>query len=193
MSEMNIEAGIEHFNFKSFILFKALNSSFTGLSVGIFFTLYAPLKPIVYSIGGVLLALGIMLLARFYAKIMNFESFFRFSLFVELLMLVLIFVVLIGKFSLFTAMAVYSGYQLSFVFGGYLLRVESLVISEPKSLESIDIVKQIGYIAGLVLSYLFYQFTGGYSSQEQVWLLHYGMLFLELAVIILLLKGFKKL
>ncbi len=184
---------LNRFNLKSFIGYKALNSSFTGLSVGIFFTLYTPLKPVVYSIGGIVLALGIMLVAKFYEKILNFEWFFRFSLLVELVMLILIAVVIVGGFSFYTAIAVYSGYQLSFIFGSYLLRVESLLFSKAKVLESIDIAKQTGYIIGLIASYLFYQLTPALDAKEQVWQLHFLLFFLECSVILFLLKGFKKL
>jgi len=41
----------------NFLWYKLLNSSFTGLSVGILFTIYQPLTdPSIYSLGGIALA-----------------------------------------------------------------------------------------------------------------------------------------
>jgi len=182
----------KRFNLQAYFWYKALNSAFTGLSIGIFFVLYTPLKPITYSIGGIILALGMLVLAKLYTKVLNYNWFFRFSLLVEIVMLLMIIVVLFGGFSLFTAMAVYSGYQVSFMFGGYLLRVESLVLKRSKILEAIDVAKQIGYMVGLAFSYGFYEFFHAYNSQEQVYSLHYLMVSLEVLIIVFLLRGFKK-
>ncbi len=107
-------------------------------------------------------------------------------------MLVLIAVVLVRGFSLFTAMAVYAGYQLSFMFGSYLLRVESLVLPRPKLLSAIDSAKQIGYMVGLALSYGFYRWVEG-DAQAQVYAIHLPMLLLEITIIYTLLVGFGRL
>ena len=39
-------------NNSKFLKYKLLNSSFTGISIGMLFTIYGPLDPLVYSIGG---------------------------------------------------------------------------------------------------------------------------------------------
>ena len=74
-----------------FIRYKFFNSLFLGLSVGAIFTLYAPLEPSIYSLGGVFLALAMLLVARLYNHILNAKWFFRISLFVEV---VLVFAIL---------------------------------------------------------------------------------------------------
>jgi putative membrane protein len=183
---------MQRFNLKAFLLYKALNSAFTGLSIGVFFTLYAPLRPVVYSVGGIALAVGVLVLAKFYAQILNYRWFFRFSLFVELVMVALIAVVLVGGFGFASAFAVYVGYQISFMFGSYLLRVESLVLRHAKVLETIDVVKQIGYIAGLAVSYGFYEYFDAWNNETQVYYLHFGLLGLEGMIIWFLIKGFGK-
>ena len=70
-----------------FIRYKFFNSLFLGLSVGAIFTLYAPLEPSIYSLGGVVLALGMLFIARLYHYILNADWFFRISLVVEVLLL----------------------------------------------------------------------------------------------------------
>jgi len=40
-----------------FVKYKFTNSMFTGLSIGAIFTIYKPLSPIVFSIGGIVLAI----------------------------------------------------------------------------------------------------------------------------------------
>ena len=74
-------------NEKTFLIYKLFNSSFTGLSIGILFTIYNPLDPSVYSIGGIILAASMLLIAKFYEKLLNIKSFYYISLMVELMML----------------------------------------------------------------------------------------------------------
>ena len=77
-------------NNKSYLAYKLFNSSFTGLSVGILITIYQPLDLSIYSIGGMLLAGGMLVIAKFYDKLLNIKSFFRISLLVEVVMLLTI-------------------------------------------------------------------------------------------------------
>ena len=56
---------------KWFIRYKFFNSLFLGLSVGAIFTLYTPLEPSIYSLGGVILALAMLIVARPYNYILN--------------------------------------------------------------------------------------------------------------------------
>ena len=109
-------------NTNKFILYKLFNSSFTGLSIGILFTIYNPLDPSIYSIGGVVLAALMLILAKFYEKILNILSFFYISLLVEISMLATIIVFFILNYSLVSALLIYIIYQLTFVFGSYLVR-----------------------------------------------------------------------
>ena len=102
-----------------FLAYKLFNSSFTGLSIGILFTIYQPLSledQSVYSLGGMVLAIGMIIVARFYDKLLNIKSFFRISLLVEIIMLLTLFIFLYLQYSLASALLIYCGYQLTFIF-----------------------------------------------------------------------------
>ena len=178
-----------------FIRYKFFNSLFLGLSVGAIFTLYAPLEPSIYSLGGVLLAIGMLIVARFYHTILNAEWFFRISLFVEGVLLLAMFYFLYASYSYQTALLLYVGYQITFVFGNYLIRAETLLLKTDILLTKLDTVKQIGYLSGMGLAYLFYKTLTHYGiedNQTQVYDLHYLLIAVELIVIILIVKSFKK-
>ena len=66
-----------------FIVYKFLNSIFLGLSVGAVFVLYTPLSPSIFSAGGIGLALGTVLVATQYRRILVPKWFYRLSLLVE--------------------------------------------------------------------------------------------------------------
>ena len=100
-----------------FIRYKFFNSLFLGLSVGAIFTLYAPLDPSIYSLGGVLLAVAMLIVARFYHTILNAKWFFRISLFVEVVLLLAMLYFLYTSYNYQTALLLYIGYQVTFVFG----------------------------------------------------------------------------
>ena len=57
-------------------------------------------------------------------------------------------------------MCVYIGYQITFIFGSYLGRVETLLLKEKSILKAVDISKQAGYMVGLLLSYIIFLFIG---------------------------------
>ena len=179
-----------------FIRYKFLNSLFLGLSVGSIFTLYAPLEPSVYSLGGVILALAMLIVARLYHTILNATWFFRISLGVEGVILVAIGYFLLFSYSYQTALMLYMGYQVTFVFGSYLVRAETLLLSTDRLLTRLDSAKQLGYLIGMGCSYLYYQVVSYYhitSPQEQVYLLHFVLFGVEMGVIGLVLKSFKRL
>ena len=69
-------------NNKWFLTYKLFNSTFTGLSVGILFTIYNPLDPEIYSLGGIILASAMLILAKFYEKLLNIKSFYLISVLV---------------------------------------------------------------------------------------------------------------
>ena len=181
---------------KNFIYYKFLNSLFMGVSIGSIFTIYNPLEPSVYSIGGIALALGMILVATQYHKILTVKYFYRISLLVELIILGVIISFLIFSYSYKIAMVVYLGYQITFIFGSYLVRGETLILKDEKLLKSVDIAKQSGYLTGLLFSYLFYEgvdfFFGLTDNQSQVFHLHYPLVLIEILVIIFLMKSFKK-
>jgi len=180
---------------KWFIRYKFFNSLFLGLSVGAIFTLYAPLQPSVYSLGGVLLALGMLLVARLYHHILNASWFFRISLLVELLLLLAMFYFLLYPYTYQTALIIYIGYQITFVFGSYLVRVETLLLKTDSLLTTLDTAKQLGYLMGMGLSYIFYKILEHYNitqNQTQVYHLHLLLIGIEIIVIALIIKSFKR-
>ena len=178
-----------------FIRYKFFNSLFLGLSVGAIFTLYAPLEPSIYSLGGVLLALAMLVVARLYNHILNALWFFRISLFVEVVLLLAILYFLYSSYSYQTALLMYIGYQVTFIFGSYLIRAETLLLKTDTLLTKLDTAKQLGYLLGMGLSYVFYKVVKAYGTegnQEQVYDLHFLLLIIEVTVIILIWKSFKR-
>lgn len=179
---------------KPFIAYKGMNSLFTGLSVGSIFIIYAPLQPTVYSLGGIVLALAMLFIARFYARILNRRWFYRISLAVEAVMALLVLYFLAASYSYATALLIYAGYQLTFAFGSYLVRAETMLIPKAKALTAIDVVKQGGYLVGMLVAFLFYEalerFMGISNPQRQVYLLHFLLLVCEAGVLFLLYRAF---
>ena len=181
-------------NEKAFIRYKLFNSSFTGLSIGILFTIYNPLDPSIYSIGGIILAASMLLIAKFYEQLLNIRSFFYISLMVEFMMLLTIVIFMILKYSLASALLIYMGYQFTFIFGGYLVRAETLVAEDKELLGKIDVNKQLGYLVGLGTSFIFYKILEyGFEITEpktQISILHYFLISLQTLIILLLIKSF---
>ena len=181
-------------NQKAFILYKWFNSLFLGLSIGSVFTIYEPLEPSVYSLGGIVLAAAMIIVAKYYYKILNAYYFFRISLAVEVIVLAMLVAFLIFSYSYQIALLIYIGYQITFVFGSYLVRAETLVFKEDSMLTKIDMAKQIGYLVGMAASYAFYKSVVHFEllseKQEQVYYIHFLLVAIELMVIILLWKAF---
>ena len=182
-------------NIREFLKYKLLNSAFLGLSVGSIFILYTPLMPSVYSIGGILLALGMLIVAKFYYKILNIDYFYKISLFVELVLLFVVTYFLLFSYSYTTAFIVYVGYQVTFTFGSYLVRAETLFLKKSKPIELVDVAKQKGYLLGMLVSYLFYTaleyFFNIIDKQIQVYDIHFLLLTLQGLIIFYLIKSFK--
>ena len=181
-------------NQSAFILYKWFNSLFLGVSIGSVFTIYEPLEPSVYSLGGIALAAAMIIVAKFYHKILNVYFFFRLSLAVELIVMLMLIAFLIFSYSYQTALLIYIGYQITFVFGSYLVRAETLIFKEDHVLTKIDMAKQTGYLVGMAVSYAFYKgveyFELSSDKQEQVYYIHFFLVAIELVVIILLWKAF---
>lgn len=183
-------------NTREFLNYKFFNSLFLGISVGSIFTLYTPLNPSIYSMGGIALALGMLFIAKLYSKIMNLKAFFLISVAVELVILSLILYFLIFSYSYTTALLIYLGYQLTFAFGSYLVRAETIFFPRPQLLSMLDVIKQKSYLFGMLLSFAFYKsleyFFHINDKQEQVYLLHFILLASELLTILFLLRAFKR-
>ena len=141
-----------------FLWYKLLNSSFTGLSVGIIFTIYKPLEdPAIYSIGGIILACAMLIIAKFYERLLNIHRFFQISMGVEFILLITLLIFMSLQYTVTSALLVYIGYQFTFIFGNYLVRAETLVAKNKELLGKIDVNKQLGYLIGLGASFLFYK------------------------------------
>lgn len=183
-------------NHRAFISYKFFNSLFTGISVGSIFIIYSPLEPSVYSLGGIVLAAFMLVIATLYEKILNNHYFYRISLLVEIVLLALVVYFLIFSYSYQTALFVYLGYQLTFVFGSYLVRAETLALKSEKILTFVDVAKQSGYLIGMAVSFGFYKLLEfGFDitdNQLQVYNIHYLLLAVEIVIIFLLVKSFSK-
>jgi len=181
---------------KKYTIYKLLNSLFLGLSVGSVFVLYTPLKPSIYSLGGIALAIGMLIIAKLYPYIMTMQWFFRFSLFVEFVILAVIVYFLLNPYTYFTALLIYIGYQITFTFGSYLVRAETLALESDERLSRVDMAKQIGYLVGMLGSYIFYKVLENFyaisDKQAQVYDLHYILLINELFIILFLVLSFKR-
>ncbi|BCD68440.1 hypothetical protein [Nitratiruptor sp. YY09-18] len=176
---------------KTYLSYKFFNSLFTGLSVGTIFVIYTPLEPSIYSLGGILLAIGMLVIAKFYDVLLNIKRYFQIGLLVEFIMLLLIIFFLIKPYTYMTALLVYAGYQITFMFGAYLMRAETLIVKKALALTKVDIAKQIGYLAGMVASFVFYKIYVA-PKEQQVYTLHFLLLFIEIAIIILFIRSFSK-
>lgn len=180
---------------REFIRYKFFNSLFTGLSIGSIFTIYTPLEPSLFSIGGIFLALAMLYIAKLYTRIMNRRYFYLISMGVELVMLAMLLYFLLFSYSYTTALLVYLGYQVTFSFGSYLVRAETILFKRSKILTFLDVAKQTGYLAGMVLSFLFYkalEYLFGLSDNSlQVYDLHFLLLTVETVTIVYLLRAFK--
>lgn len=183
-------------DFREFLAYKFYNSLFVGLSVGSIFTLYAPLEPSLYSLGGIALALGMLLVAKLYSKILNISAFYWISLYVELVILGAVVWFLLFAYNYATALLFYVGYQLTFVFGSYLVRAETLFFPKHTLLSMLDVVKQKAYLAGMFLSYGFYtaceKLYDMSDKGDQVYAIHFLLLACEVLTIHKLLRAFQR-
>lgn len=180
---------------RDFLWYKFLNSVFTGLAMGSVFTIYGSLEPSIFSIGGIFLAIGLLMVAKYYTKILNIKAFYRISLSVEVVMFLMVVYFILNPYSYTTALLVYIGYQISFMFGSYLIRAETLFLNRIAILSFLDVAKQKGYLTGLAISYLFYkvlEYFETINNQMQVYYLHIGLAFLESFIIYFLWKAFWK-
>ena len=182
-------------NVRSYIGYKFLNSLFFGLSTGSIFILYTPLNPSIYSLGGIFLAFGLLIVAKFYDRMMVRSVFYGITLLVEGIALVMVVYFLIFSYAYMTALLIYIGYQITFMFGGYLVRIETLALHRASLLSFADVAKQKGYLVGMIGAYGFYkllEWQGILDKQVQVYDLHFGLLGVQLAVLWKVYHAFKR-
>lgn len=181
--------------FRPYLHYKFTNSLFTGAVGGTVFTIYGSVSPSTFSLGGIILAFGLMGLAYQYHRLMKLTYFRSFSLAAEFIMLFMIAFFILFPAHQTTALIVYGAYQLSFMLGGYLVRAETHFAKHARIMGWIDVVKQQGYLAGLTLSYGFYKLLEYYNISDahtQVYYLHFPLFVLEIVIILFLIKAFKK-
>lgn len=184
-----------HLHVRTYLWYKLFNSLFFGLSVGSVFILYTPLEPSIFSLGGIALAVGMLLVAKYYEKMMNLLVFYRITILVESVTLLLVLSFLIFQYNYINALFIYASYQFTFIFGGYLVRVETLLLKKTAFLSFADILKQKGYLFGMVLSYFFYktvEFFDILDKQNQVYILHVGLFMLQIVILLLVFQTFKR-
>ena len=103
---------------------------------------------------------------------------------------------LLFSFNYQIALIVYIGYQITFMFGSYLIRGETLLLKKDRLLTLVDVAKQFGYLVGLGVSFLFYKLIEYQfqiiDNQTQVFYIHYFLLLIEVLVILFLIKSFVK-
>ncbi len=189
-------SSLRTFSFSWFVAYKFLNSLFMGLSIGSVFTLYAPLSPATFSAGGIGLALATLLIATQYHRLFNRDWFFRLSFLVECVILLGVIAVLLLPIDQHLAMFVYLGYQISFAFGGYLVRYETLLIARDQDLKTMDVAKQIAYLVGMGLAWVIYQVLESYwsvsTADGQVQSLYKALVVVEIAVLYALERSFPR-
>ena len=58
----------------NYLKYKFFNSLFLGVSVGSYITIYSPLDIKTFSIGGIFLAVAMIVIAKYYNKIININQ-----------------------------------------------------------------------------------------------------------------------
>ena len=179
---------------RDYIWYKFFNSLFFGVSVGSTFVLYTPLKPSIYSLGGIVLALSMLFIAKWYDYLMNLKAFFYATVFVETIVLIFVSTFLLLGYSYMIAVSIYIGYQLTFTFGSYLVRMETIALKKTVILSFTDVAKQKGYLFGMVMSYGFYkllEYLHVSDKKIQVYDLHVGLFVLQIVILYFVFRAFK--
>lgn len=182
-------------DFRNYLNYKLLNSVFNGAVTGSVFTVYGLLEPSLFSVGGIVVAIGVFVVAKLYSYFMNIRRFFEVSLFTEVLILATLAIFLLLPKGYAVSMIYFWIYEVVFIFGTYLVRVESYFLNKVSLLSMIDRIKQKGYIVGLILSYLFYEvlkLNGKKDAWDQVWAIYTVLFFVQVAIIFYLFKAFRK-
>lgn len=178
-----------------YLLYKLLNALFLGCSLGSVFIIYAPLNPKIYSIGGITLALGAWILTFFYAKILKEKPYKVILLGIELIPFCYILAYLLFPNTFFGAILVYCLYQITFIFGDYLGRAETLIFAKKSVLSWLDKRKQIGYLIGLGMAFVFYAILDSNNitqKESQIYLMHFLLFLLQCGVFFTLFYAFTK-
>jgi hypothetical protein len=186
---------MKNINTRAYITYKLLNSLYAGAAMGSVFIIYASLPPSLFSFGGIVLALGGWVIAFYYVRLVRFGTFFSVGLSVEVATFMMTLMFLVFNTSAWIAFFIYSVYQFIFLFGNYLVRAETKLFAKTALFSIFDRAKQIGYLAGLGFSFIFYELLGYYgnkSSYSQIFYLYFGLLSIQAVVLFVYLRAFKK-
>ena len=187
---------------KFYIIYKFFNSLFFGIAIGSYVTQYEPLKIDDFPIMGIIFSLLAIPIALLYNKIMKIEYFYRFSLFVEIIMLIWISLYLADPWSESSsfqhsyqiALIIYIARQITFLFGDFLARAETIFVNETTILSKIDTIKQVGTIFGMIISVIIYNLLeskfGVSENEEKVYYIHFLLCLIQVIIIIVLHNAF---
>jgi len=182
---------IDNFNY---LKYKFFNSLFLGISVGSYITIYSPLDIKTFSIGGIFLAVAMIVIAKYYNEIININYFKKISLIVEYCILISLLILLIFSFSYAISLAIYVIYQITFSFGSYLVRTETMLFNEKEIISKLDVIKQQGTLIGMGFSFVFYKLIENYllidDNETQVYYVHFVLVIVQLITIVFLTNSF---
>ena len=183
-------------NVNNFIFYKFINTMFTGIAIGSYVVQYEPIKIDDFPIMGIIFAILTIPISLLYQRILTIDYFFRFLLLVELIMLIWITLFLISPYSYQIALLIYIARNITFLFGDFLGRAETLFLKKKRILSSIDVIKQIGSICGMILSVLIYKYLQDIylisDNQTKVYYIHFILIVLQILILISVFKSFKK-
>ena len=183
-------------NVNNFIFYKFINTMFTGIAIGSYVVQYEPIKIDDFTIMGIIFAILTIPISLLYQRILTIDYFFRFLLIVELIMLIWITLFLISPYSYQIALLIYIARNITFLFGDFLGRAETLFLKKKRILSSIDVIKQIGSICGMILSVLIYKYLQDIylisDNQTKVYYIHFILIVLQILILISVFKSFKK-
>ena len=178
----------------NYLKYKFFNSLFLGISVGSYITIYSPLDIKTFSIGGIFLAVAMIVIAKYYNEIININYFKKISLIVEYCILISLLILLIFSFSYAISLAIYVIYQITFSFGSYLVRTETMLFNEKEIISKLDVIKQQGTLIGMGFSFVFYKLIENYllidDNETQVYYVHFVLVIVQLITILFLTNSF---
>ena len=178
----------------NYLKYKFFNSLFLGVSVGSYITIYSPLDIKTFSIGGIFLAVAMIIIAKYYNKIININYFKKISLTAEYCILLSLLILLIFSYSYTISLAIYIIYQITFSFGSYLVRTETMLFNEKKIISKLDVIKQQGTLIGMGFSFVFYKLIENYllidDNETQVYYVHFVLVIVQLITIVFLTNSF---
>ena len=183
-------------NFRNYIYYKFFNSLFLGVGIGSYISQYNPIKISEIAVLGILFSVLSILIAKLYTKIMFQKYFYIILLFVEFVMLFWMTFFLIFEFSYKIALLIYISRSVTFLFGDYLGRAETHLMKPKQIFSFIDINRQMGMIFGMIIAVMFYYILEKVyfisDNQSQVYYIHFFLYIIELLIIYLLVKSFRK-